>query len=79
MPSFTSDVDGEYDIQLQAKLAFPDRAYPEKKDSVSSLKMTATPDGGSNNTAKGCSAVGFDASVAGLGLAMLALIRRRRS
>lgn len=79
VPSFTSDVDGEYDIQLQAKLAFPDRAYPEKKDSVSSLKMTATPDGGSNNTAKGCSAVGFDASVAGLGLAMLALIRRRRS
>jgi uncharacterized protein (TIGR03382 family) len=40
--------------------------------------MTATPDGSSPNQAKGCSATGFDASIAGLGLAMLALIRRRR-
>ncbi|MDP3506266.1 MAG: thrombospondin, partial [Myxococcales bacterium] len=74
-PTFTSDVDGAYDIQLQAKLAFPDRAYPEKKEAVSSLKMTATPDGGSNQTPSSCSAVPFDASLAGLGLAML--LRRR--
>ncbi|MBL8934055.1 MAG: hypothetical protein JNM69_23950, partial [Archangium sp.] len=46
---------------------------------VSSLKMTATPDGGSPNKPTGCAVAGFDASVAGLGLAMLALIRRRRS
>jgi hypothetical protein len=78
VPTFTSDVDGEYDIQLQAKLAFPDRAYPDKRESVSSLKMTATPDGGSTNKPAACSAVPFDASIAGLGLAMLALIRRRR-
>ena len=79
MPSFTSDVDGEYDLQLQAKLVFPDRAYPEKKEAVSSLKMTATPDGGSTQKPGSCSAVPFDASLAGLGLAMLAMIRRRRS
>ncbi|MBM4782556.1 MAG: hypothetical protein GQE15_33185, partial [Archangiaceae bacterium] len=66
-------------IQLQAKLAFPDRAYPEKKDSVSSLKMTATPDGSTPNTGRACSIGGLDASIAGLGLAMLTLIRRRRS
>ena len=79
VPTFVSDVDGAYDIQLQAKLAFPDRAYPEKKEAVSSLKMTATPDGSSPQTPASCSVVPFDASIAGLGLAMLALIRRRRS
>jgi hypothetical protein len=79
VPTFTSDVDGEYDIQLQAKLAFPDRAYPDKRESVSSLKMTATPDGGSPQRTSSCNAVPFDASIAGLGFAMLALVRRRRS
>ena len=79
VPTFTSDVDGAYDIQLQARLAFPDRAYPEKKEAASSLKMTATPDGGSSQKPASCSVVPFDASIAGLGLAMLALIRRRRS
>ncbi|MDX2012041.1 MAG: MYXO-CTERM sorting domain-containing protein, partial [Myxococcaceae bacterium] len=77
--TFTSDVDGEYDIQLQANLAFPDRAYPEKRDSVSGLKMTATPDGSAPGSGNSCSAVPVDASLAGLGLAMLALARRRRS
>ncbi|MBE2253119.1 MAG: thrombospondin type 3 repeat-containing protein [Myxococcus sp.] len=79
VPSFTSDVDGEYDLQLQAKLAFPDRAYPEKKDSVSSLKLSATPDGGSSQKPGSCSAVPFDASIAGLALVALALLGRRRS
>ncbi|MBL8919184.1 MAG: thrombospondin type 3 repeat-containing protein [Myxococcaceae bacterium] len=78
VPSFTTDVDGEYDIQLQAKLAFPDRAYPEKRESVSSLKMTATPDGGSPAKGNSCAAVGLDASVAGFALAALALLRRRK-
>ncbi|GMU60809.1 MAG: hypothetical protein AMXMBFR34_25720 [Myxococcaceae bacterium] len=76
VPTFTADVDGEFTIQLQGHLAFADRAYPEQRDSVSDLKMTATPDGkGGGQT---CSAVPMDASVAGLGLALLALIRRRR-
>ncbi len=77
VPSFTSDVDGQYDIQLQAKLAFPDRAYPEKKDSVSALKMTATPDGGANAPTS-CNAVPVDASLAAFGLAALAMLRRRK-
>ncbi|GMU58580.1 MAG: hypothetical protein AMXMBFR34_03430 [Myxococcaceae bacterium] len=75
VPTFTADVDGEYTLQLQGHLAFADRAYPEQRDSVSDLKMTATPDAGGGQT---CSAVPLDASVAGLGLALLALLRRRR-
>ncbi len=74
VPSFTADVDGEYTIQLQAHLVFADRAYPEGRESVSELKMTAMPDGKPG----ACSAVPVDASVAGLGLALLALSRRRR-
>ncbi len=76
VPTFTADVDGEYTIQLQAHLAFADRAYPEKRDSVSELRMTATPDGKAGGQA--CSAIPMDASVAAFGLALLALIRRRR-
>lgn len=76
VPTFTADVDGEYVIQLQASLVFPDRAYPDKRDSVSDLKMTATPDG--KPGAHGCTAMPIDASIAGLGLALLAMIRRRR-
>ena len=77
VPSFTADVDGEYDIQLQAKLAFADRAYPENRDSTSSLKLNASPDG--KNGAQTCSAIPVDASLAALGLGLLALARRRRS
>jgi hypothetical protein len=75
VPTFKADVDGSYAIQLQAHLAFPDRAYPNNRDSVSELKMTAAPDGKSG--AATCSAIPLDGSIAGLGLAMLALIRRR--
>ena len=77
VPTFTADVDGEYDIQLQGKLAFADRAYPDNRDSTSSLKLNASPDG--KNGAQTCSAIPVDASLAALGLGLLALARRRRS
>ena len=77
VPSFTADVDGEYDIQLQAKLAFADRAYPDNRDSTSSLKLNASPDG--KNGVMACTAIPMDASLAALGLGLLALARRRRS
>ena len=77
VPSFTADVDGAYDIQLQARLAFADRAYPENRESTSSLKLNASPDG--KNGAMACSSIPMDASLAALGLGLLALARRRRS
>lgn len=77
VPSFTADVDGQYDIQLQAKLAFADRAYPSNSESTSSLTLNATPDG-KGGTTQTCSAVPLDASIAALGMGLLALIRRRR-
>ncbi len=75
-PTFTADVDGEYVIQVTGTLAFPDRAYPDQKTSTSQLKIQATPDG--KNGPKSCSMVGLDAPLMGLGLALLAMIRRRR-
>ena len=77
VPSFTADVDGEYDIQLQAKLAFADRAYPDNRDATSSLKLNAAPDAGGGG--QGCAAMPVDASLAALGLGLLALVRRRRN
>ncbi len=78
VPSFTADVDGEYDIQLQAKLAFADRAYPENRESTSSLKLNASPDG-KGGAPQTCAAIPVDASLAALGLGLLALARRRRA
>ena len=75
-PSFTADVDGEYKIQVTGTLAFADRAYPDSKTSTSELKLQATPDG--KNGTKSCSAVGLDAPLMGLGLALLSMIRRRK-
>jgi hypothetical protein len=74
VPSFTADVDGDYVLQLQATLAFPDRAYPDNNTSTSQLKLQAS--GG--NGLRGCNSFGIDASVVGFALAGLALIRRRR-
>jgi MYXO-CTERM domain-containing protein len=75
VPTFKADVDGAYTIQLQGHLAFPDRAYPAQQQSVSELKMTAAPDA----KLASCSALPVNGSLAALGLAMLALSRRRRS
>lgn len=70
-PTFVADVDGDYTLQLSARLAVPDRAYPEIRTSVSNLTMNV-------NSGSSCSAIPVDGSLAGLGLALLALIRRRR-
>jgi len=74
VPSFKADADGEYTLQLKATLAFPDRSYPDNNTSTSQLKLSA----GGGNGARGCNSFGLDASVIGLGLAALSLIRRRR-
>lgn len=73
-PTFVADVDGDYTLQLSARLAFADRAYPESRGSTSNLTMSIS-DGTSPLS---CSALPLDGSLAGLGLALLALARRRR-
>ncbi|MDY7226534.1 cell-cell cohesion MYXO-CTERM protein MtsC [Hyalangium rubrum] len=72
VPTFTADKDGVYDIQLQAKLAFADRAYPEQRESVSSLKLQV----GSNSSS--CAALPGPAGGVALGAALLSVLLRRR-
>jgi uncharacterized protein (TIGR03382 family) len=72
-PKFTPDADGEYDIQVQARLAFADRAYPEQRDSVSSLKLAV----GEGN-ASSCAALPGPMGGMALGAALLGLLMRRR-
>jgi hypothetical protein len=75
VPSFTADVDGDYVLQLSANLVFPDRAYPGSSQSTSDLSLRAEPAAGGMK----CSVGGAEASLMGLALAGLALIRRRRA
>ena len=74
VPSFTADADGVYAINLNAKLAFADRAFPAVKESTSALSL----DVGDSKTSSGCSALGFSAPAAAAGLALLGLLRRKR-
>jgi uncharacterized protein (TIGR03382 family) len=74
-PTFTADVEGDYEVQVYAKLAFRDRAYPEVTDSTGALKLNIA-----NKGLFGCSALPAG-PIAGFGLMLLALTlgRRRRS
>ena len=74
MPTFTADVDGEYDIQVQARLAFSDRAYPDQRESVSSLKLSV---GKRRAPAAAPRCPGPSGGMA-LGAALLGLLLRRR-
>jgi uncharacterized protein (TIGR03382 family) len=67
-------VDGDYDIQLQAKLAFADRAYPDQRESISSLKLAV-----GNGNASSCAALPGPMGGMALGAALLSLLLRRRS
>jgi uncharacterized protein (TIGR03382 family) len=72
-PTFTADADGEYDIQVQARLAFADRAYPDQRESISSLKLSV----GSGN-ASSCAAIPGPVGGMALGAVLLGLLLRRR-
>ncbi len=74
VPSFTADVDGDYELQVTGHLVFPDRAYPEARDSTSGLKLQV-----GEGAAGSCAAVPGGASAAGLALVVLGLARRRRA
>jgi hypothetical protein len=74
-PTFTADVAGDYALQLQAHLVFADRAYPEQRDSVSSLGLQAV--GGSSSGS--CAAVPTDLASLSTALLGLAALARRRN
>ncbi len=74
VPTFTADVEGDYELQLQAKLAFPDRVYPEVRESTSSLKLSAITD----QVGAACAAVPAGVPLSVLAFALAGLLRRRR-
>lgn len=75
VPTFTADADGDYELQVYAKLVFADRAYASIRESTSALKLNVTQQG-----LFGCTALPAG-PMAGIGLLLLAfsLSRRRRS
>jgi hypothetical protein len=76
LPTFTPDVDGKFELQLQATLAFADRVYPDSRESTSVLTLNT--EGGTAPTAPktGCAAVPMGAPLFGMALALLALRRK---
>ena len=74
VPSFTADADGDFVLQLSAKLAFPDRVFPNVKESTSALKLGV----GAPKGAAGCTALPLGAPMLGLGLALAGLLRRKQ-
>jgi hypothetical protein len=75
-PTFTADADGEYVVQLQASLAFEDRAYPEAKSSTSEIRLNVADPGKPLSCA---SAMPVGAPLAAAGLALAAFLARRRA
>jgi len=75
VPTFTPDQDGTYTVQLQAKLVFPDRLYPDSNTASSTLTLSV---GQGSSSASGCTALPFGAPVAGMALVALGLLALRR-
>ncbi len=77
-PVFTPDVPGAYKIQLTARLAFDDKAYPGQDSSTAELDLTANGTGhGPGGT--GCSSSGQGGfSLFGALLALGLVLRRRK-
>jgi hypothetical protein len=73
VPSFTADVEGDYLLQLQGKLVFPDRAYPDSDTSAADLALKATPGAGA-----ACAVAPIGGALGALSLLVLARLRRRR-
>lgn len=77
VPSFTADVDGEYVLQLDAKLAFPDRAYPDQNTSKAQLALQVGDGGDAGKPTSNCSAMPMGTLLPLAALSLLALRRRR--
>jgi hypothetical protein len=73
--TFTPDQDGTYTIQLTANLILPDSLYPNVRQSTAALTVKVQPAAASSG---GCTALPLGAPAAGLALAALGLLVRRR-
>ncbi len=73
-PVFTPDADGDYTIQLTARMVTPDARYPGISQSTAALNVKVQAAGSSS----GCTALPIGAPAAGLALAALGLLVRRR-
>ena len=74
-PIFTPDAEGEFELQLSAKMVTPDPRYPGVGTSVAALKVTVQSGASASG---GCTALPLGAPAAGLALAALGLLVRRR-
>jgi hypothetical protein len=76
-PIFEPDVDGDYELQLVAKMVTPDARYPGVQQAQAALTVSVQPGASASS---GCTALPLGAPAAGLALAALGLlVRRRRS
>src|SRR5215831_15380876 len=76
VPKFTPDVAGTYSVQLTSRMVSPDARYPGVQQFTAALTIKVS--GGSSGG--GCTALPLGAPAAGLALAALGLlVRRRRS
>jgi uncharacterized protein (TIGR03382 family) len=75
VPTFKPDEEGEYELQVTARLAFADRVFPDQRVSTSNVtvRVGKGSDGGPN-----CSSVPTGFSATALGAALLSLLMRRR-
>jgi len=73
--TFKPDSDGDYTIQLTAKLVLPDSLYPAVRQSTAALTVKVQP---AASASGGCTALPLGAPAAGLALAALGLLVRRR-
>lgn len=74
VPTFVPDEEGEYELQLSARLAFADRVFPDQRASTSKVIVQVGKGSGGSN----CTSVPAGFSAAALGAALLSVLLRRR-
>lgn len=75
VPNFQPDEEGEYELQVSTRLAFADRVFPDRRESVSSLFLKV---GKPDEAGSGCTSLPAGGSAAALGVGVLGLLLRRR-
>ena len=74
-PIFTPDAEGDFELQLSAKMVTPDARYPGVQQSTAALTVKVQ---SGSQASGGCTALPLGAPAAGLALAALGLLVRRR-